>query len=101
MAQKIRKYNLLAVPVLEQGDRVVGIVTVDDVLDVVVEEATEGMQRMGGVAVMEESYLEASFVTVWRKRVGWLALLFGAELLTFTALAHFEDALDKVVVLAL
>ena len=101
VAQKIRKYNLLAVPVLEQGDRVVGIVTVDDVLDVVVEEATEGMQRMGGVAVMEESYLEANFVTVWRKRVGWLALLFGAELLTFTALAHFEDALDKVVVLAL
>ncbi len=101
VAQKISKYNLLAVPVLEQGDRLVGIVTVDDVIDLVVEEATEGMQRMGGVAVMEESYLEANFFTVWRKRVGWLALLFGAELLTFTALAHFEDALDKVVVLAL
>src|SRR5262245_35061864 len=97
----ISKYNLLAVPVLEQGDRVVGFVTVDDVLDVVVEKANEEMQRMGGVAVIEEDYLEANFFTVWRKRVGWLALLFGAERLTVPALAHFEDALDKVVVLAL
>jgi magnesium transporter len=97
----ISKYNLLAVPVLEQGDRVVGFVTVDDVLDAVVEKANEEMQRMGGVAVIEESYMEANFLTVWRKRVGWLALLFGAELLTFTAMAHFEDALAKVVVLGL
>src|SRR5262249_54892198 len=92
---------LLAVPVLEQDGRVIGFVTVDDVIDVLVEEDTEAMQRLGGVGVLAEDYLEAKFLTVWRKRVGWLALLFGAELLTFTALAHFEDALDKVVVLAL
>ncbi len=65
------------------------------------EEATEDVQRLGGVGVMAESYLETSFLTIWSKRVGWLACLFGAELFTFTALAYFEHAIEKVIVLSL
>ena len=79
----------------------VGIVTHDDVMDVVVEEATEDAYRMGAVGNLEESYLEADFVTVWRKRAIWLACLFVAELFTFTAMAHFEDSIAQLVVLGL
>src|SRR5262249_25777469 len=69
--------------------------------DVVVEEATEDVHRMGAVGPMAENYLEAPFLTVWRKRAFWLACLFVAELFTFTALAYFEDAIAEVVVLSL
>jgi magnesium transporter len=79
----------------------VGIITHDDVIDVVVEEATEDAHRMGAVAPMAENYLTANFVTVWRKRAFWLACLFIAELFTFTALSHFDEAINRVVVLAL
>jgi magnesium transporter len=70
-------------------------------MDVVVSEATEDVHRMGAVAPLEESYLETSFVKLWWKRAGWLALLFLAELFTFTALSSFEDAIAAVVVLSL
>jgi magnesium transporter len=79
----------------------VGIVTHDDVIDAVVEEATEDVQRLGGVGTIPENYLEASMITVWRKRAIWLACLFGAELFTFTALANYEEAIRAVVVLSL
>ncbi|HZT80647.1 MAG TPA: magnesium transporter, partial [Gemmataceae bacterium] len=101
VAQEIARYDLLAIPVVDDEGRLVGIVTHDDVMDVVVEEATEDVHRMGGVGPMAENYLEANFVTVWRKRAFWLACLFVAELFTFTALAHFEDAIAEVVVLSL
>ncbi len=86
---------------LDAEDRLVGIVTYDDVIDVVVSEATEDVHRMGGVAPLAENYLEASFVKIWWKRAFWLSCLFGAELLTFTALSTFEDAIAAVVVLSL
>jgi magnesium transporter len=101
VAQDMTRYDLLAIPVLDADDRLVGIVTYDDVIDVVVSEATEDVHRMGAVAPLEESYLEASFVKIWWKRAGWLALLFLAELFTFTALSSFEDAIAAVVVLSL
>ena len=78
-----------------------GIITHDDVIDVVVEEATEDAHRMGGVAPIAENILTAGFATVWRKRAGWLSVLFVAELFTFTALAYFEDAIAAVVALSL
>ena len=101
VAQEMARYDLLAIPVVDEDGRLVGIVTHDDVIDVVVQEATEDVHRMGAVGPMEENYLEAGFATVWRKRAFWLACLFGAELFTFTALSHFEEAIAEVVVLSL
>jgi len=77
VAQQVARYDLLAIPVVDEENRLVGIVTHDDVLDVVEQEATEDAQRLGGVGVLVENYLEARFITIWRKRVGWLACLFG------------------------
>jgi magnesium transporter len=101
LAQRLARYDFLAIPVVDDENRLVGIVTHDDVMDVVVEEATEDAYRMGGVQPMEENYLEAPFTTIWRKRSMWLACLFVAELFTFTALASFEDKIAAVTVLAL
>src|SRR5205085_2998248 len=99
--KEIARYDLIAIPVVDDQNRMVGIVTHDDVIDVVVQEATEDVHRMGAVAPMAENYLEAQFLTVWRKRAFWLACLFVAELFTFTALSHFDEAINRVVVLAL
>lgn len=101
VANEIARYDLLAMPVVDDGGRLVGIITHDDVIDIVVQEATEDVQRLGAVGSMAMNYLEANYVTVWRKRVVWLVCLFGAELFTFTALAYFEDAIKAVVVLSL
>ena len=101
VANEIARYDLLAIPVVDNEGRLVGIVTHDDVMDVVVSEATEDLQRQAGVGLITENYLEARFVTIWHKRAIWLACLFLAELFTFTALSHFEDAIAAVVVLSL
>jgi magnesium transporter len=101
VAKEMARYDLLAVPVVDENNRLVGIITHDDVIDVVVQEATEDAHRMGAVGPLAENYLKANFVTVWRKRAFWLACLFLAELFTFTALAHFEDAISQMVVLSL
>jgi magnesium transporter len=101
VARKMARYDFLAMPVTDSQHHLVGIVTHDDVMDVMVEEATEDVHRMGAVDPIEEGYLDAPFVTVWRKRLVWLACLFIAELFTFTALSHFEDAIAKLVVLSL
>src|SRR5262249_24337516 len=101
VAQEMARYDLLAIPVVDDDGRLVGIVTHDDVMDVVVEEATEDAYRMGAVGPLEENYLEAGFLVIWRKRAVWLSMLFLAELFTFSALAHFEDAIAQVVVLSL
>jgi magnesium transporter len=94
------RFDFLAMPVVDQEGKLVGIVTHDDVMDVIVQEATEDIERMGGVSAMPENYLEASFVTIWRKRAMWLSCLFIAELATFNALAYFDEAMKKVLVLA-
>jgi magnesium transporter len=101
VAQVVREYDLQAIPVIDADNRLVGIITADDVMDVMEEEATEDVHRMGGVAPIEENYLEASFVTVWRKRAFWLAMLFLAEMFTFNAMAYFDDAMKVLTVLAL
>jgi magnesium transporter len=101
VAQELARYDLIAIPVRDDEGRLVGIVTHDDVIDVVVKEATEDVHAMGGITGVTENYLEANFTQIWRKRAVWLACLFVAELFTFTALAHFEDAIAAVVVLSL
>jgi magnesium transporter len=101
VAQEMTRYDLLAVPVLDADKRLVGIVTYDDVMDVVVEEATEDAHLMGAVDPIEEDYLEASFSLIWRKRVLWLSTLFLAQMLTFNAMVYFDDAMRAVTVLAM
>ncbi|MCE5266557.1 MAG: magnesium transporter [Planctomycetaceae bacterium] len=99
-ARELAKYDFLALPVVNDQNQLVGIITHDDVIDVMIEEATEDAQKMGGVMPITEDYLEASFLTVWRKRAGWLSCLFVAELFTFTAFSHFDDAIHQVIALA-
>jgi magnesium transporter len=100
-ARALAKFDFLALPVVDDQNRLVGIITHDDVIDVMIEEATEDAQKMGGIVPMTEDYLEAPFFTVWRKRAAWLSCLFVAELFTFTALAHFEDQIAAVLALSL
>jgi magnesium transporter len=102
VAQKIGKYNLLAVPVVEQDGSVVGFVTVDDVIDVLIEEQTEDILHMAAVApgAMDKPYFDNPIFRVVRKRIGWLLLLFVAGTLTSAVLHRFEDELAAVVALA-
>jgi magnesium transporter len=103
VAGKIAKYNLLAVPVLEKDGSVVGFVTVDDVVDVMIEEGTEDALKMGAVeaGAMDEPYTATPFWALVRRRAGWLLVLFLGEMLTATAMGRFEEEIARAVVLAL
>jgi magnesium transporter len=103
VAQKIGKYNLLAVPVLEEDGSVVGFVTVDDVIDVLIEEGTEDILRMAAVepGALDKPYMQVALPLMIRKRAGWLVILFLGEMLTATAMGFFEKEIEKAVVLAL
>jgi magnesium transporter len=101
VARLISKYDLLAIPVLDDDGRVLGIVTVDDVIDALVKETTEDVQKFGGMEALDEPYMQISFLTMVRKRAGWLCALFLGEMLTATAMGHFEAEISKAVVLAL
>ena len=103
VAKKISKYNLLAVPVLEQDGSVVGFVTVDDVIDVLIEEGTEDILRMGAIepGALDKPYMQTALPLMIRKRAGWLVILFLGEMLTATAMGFFEKEIEKAVVLAL
>ena len=101
VANKIARYDFIAMPVVDDQNRLVGIVTHDDVLDVLQQEATEDVHRLGGMLPMTEDYLHADFVTLWRKRATWLSLLFVAEFFTFNALASYESEIEKIVALSL
>src|SRR5439155_4405703 len=81
-ARLISKYNLLAIPVIDDQRRMLGIVTVDDVIDALVEESTEDVQRFGGMEALDAPYMEIGFVEMIRKRAGWLCALFLSEMLT-------------------
>jgi len=100
-ARELAKYDFLALPVVDNQNCLIGIITHDDVLDVMIEEATEDAYQMGGVVPRDEDYLQAPLLTVWRKRAAWLSCLFVAEPFTFTALAHFEDEIAAVLALSL
>jgi magnesium transporter len=103
VAARIAKYNLLAVPVLESDGRVVGFVTVDDVIDVLIEEGTEDALKMGAIepGALDEPYAATPFWSLIRKRAGWLLVLFLSEMLTATAMGRFEEEIARAVVLAL
>jgi magnesium transporter len=97
----ISKYNLLAAPVVDEAGRLLGIVTVDDVIDAIVVEQTQQAQRFGGMEALDKPYTQIGFFTMIRKRAGWLCVLFLSEMLTATAMQHFEGELSKAIVLTL
>jgi magnesium transporter len=97
----VRDNRLLAVPVLDAEHRMVGIVTVDDIVDVVEEEASRDIQNLGGTEALDRPYLHTTLPEMVRKRAGWLAILFIGEMFTATAMSFFEDEIAKAVVLAL
>jgi magnesium transporter len=100
-ARLISKYDLLAVPVIDETRHVIGIVTIDDILDAMVEEATEDVQKFGGVEALNKPYIEIGFVKMVWKRGGWLCALFLSEMLTASAMQHFQAELEKAIVLTL
>lgn len=96
-----RKYNRSTLPVVDQEGILVGIVTVDDILDVEQEEVTEDIQKLGGTEALEDPYIKTSVGRVIRKRANWLVVLFIGEMLTASAMVFFEGEIQKAVVLVL
>jgi magnesium transporter len=101
VARLITKYDLLAVPVVDAAGHVLGIVTVDDVIDAILEESSEDVQKFGGMEAIEEPYLQIGFAQMIRKRAGWLCALFLSEMLTASAMQTFQSELEKALVLSL
>ena len=99
-SQVFKMNNRTAIPVVDDNDVLLGIVTIDDILWVTNEEFSEDMQKMGGTEALNEPYLDISIFKLFKKRITWLVVLFIGELLTATAMGYFEDELAKVLVLA-
>lgn len=93
--------NRVALPVVSNSNKLLGIVTIDDILWVASEEFSEDMQKMGGTQALDQPYLEMPLFKLFRKRVGWLAVLFLGELLTASVMKYFEGEIGKVLVLVL
>ena len=100
-AQVFKMNNRVALPVTDNNNILLGIVTIDDMLWVANEEFSEDMQKMGGTEALDEPYLDIPLLKLFRKRIGWLVVLFLGEMLTATAMGYFEDEIAKAVVLAL
>jgi magnesium transporter len=92
--------GLLAIPVVDDEDRLLGIMTVDDVADILEREVTEDIERLGGSQPLEVLFTRATPFYPWQRRVGWLLLLFVAEMYTGTVLRHFEQELEAAIALA-
>jgi magnesium transporter len=101
LSRMFMRHHLLMMPVVDAAGRVKGVVSVNDIVDVVQEEATEDIHKMGGVATLEGPYLQVPLSLMIRKRAGWLVILFLGEMLTATAMGYFEASIARAVVLAL
>src|SRR3984893_4412372 len=101
VARLISKYDLLAVPVIDEKGRVLGIVTVDDVIDAIVQERTEDVQKFGGMEALNQPYMKIGLIMMIKKRAGWLCALFLSEMLTTSAMQGFQGELEKAIVLTL
>lgn len=102
MASEVFKMNnRVALPVTDENNILLGIVTIDDILWVAEEEYSEDMQKIGGTEALDEPYLEMPLLKLFKKRIGWLVILFLGEMLTATAMSYFEGEIQKFVVLAL
>lgn len=100
VANTIAKYDFTAIPVVDDHGNMLGLVTVDDLVDVVIEEATEDAHMMGAVSPMEEGYFETGVFRLFRSRITWLSLLFVGGFLTASVMEHFQRQLSSVVALA-
>lgn len=100
VSQLTSNYDLVAVPVVDENRRLLGVVTVDDVIDVIQEEQTEDAQKFGGMQALEEPYMQVSLWQNVRKRGGWLSVLAISEMLTASAMAHYQADIDKATMLA-
>ena len=101
LSRLFMRHHLMMVPIVDGEGRIKGIVSVDDIVDVVQEEATEDMQKLGGVETLEGPYLQVPLLRMIQKRAGWLAALFLGEMLTATAMGQFQTEIAQAVVLAL
>jgi magnesium transporter len=101
VVRAFRKYDRTALPVVDDAGHMLGIITVDDVLDVLEDETTEDMQKIGGMEALDAPYRQVGFAQMVRKRGGWLAALFIGETLTATAMGHFEYEIERAAVVAL
>ncbi|WCE05613.1 magnesium transporter [Pseudoxanthomonas sp. JBR18] len=101
VARLIRRHDLLSLAVVDDARRMLGIVTVDDIIDTMMEEGTEDAHKFGGLEALDAPYMQIGFWRMIRKRAGWLCALFLGEMLTASAMQHFEGELDKALVLTL
>ena len=99
--QTFEKYDRIALPVTDADGYMLGIITVDDILDVATKEATEDIQKIGGMEALDAPYLEVGFLSMVKKRGGWLSVLFLGEMLTATAMGFFQMEIEKAAVLAM
>lgn len=100
-AEAFKMNNRVALPVVSNSNKLLGIVTIDDILWVATEEYSEDMQKIGGTQALNEPYLDIAFFKLIRKRVGWLLALFVSELLTTSAMTYFSDEMQKVAILSI
>ena len=98
-AELFRRYDLLSLPVTDEGERLMGIITVDDILDVLQEEATEDMEKMAAITPSEKPYMAASVFSLWKSRIPWLLLLMVSATFTGMIITSFEHALAAYVAL--
>jgi magnesium transporter len=101
LSKLFMRHHLLMMPVVDAEGRIKGVVNLNDIVDVVQEEATEDIQKLGAVQTLQEPYLQVPLLRMIRKRAGWLAALFLGEMLTATAMGQFEAEIARAVVLAL
>jgi magnesium transporter len=101
IAHLLTQHGIKAVPVIDENRHMQGIVTADDLIDVLQEEDTEDIQKLGGMEALDGPYLETTFPAMIKKRAGWLVILFLGEMLTATAMSHFEHEIERAVVLSL
>ncbi len=98
---EFKRLDRFALPVVDADNMLLGIITVDDVLDVAEEQATEEMQRFGAVEALDDTYMESDVIELFRKRAVWLVVLFFGGILTAAALTYFESIIDRAVILAI
>ena len=96
VARVISNYDLVLVPVLSESHHIMGVITVDDVIDAIQEEQTEDVQKFGGMEALDEPYMQIGFIPMLKKRAGWLSILLVSEMLTTSVMQHFDAELNAV-----